>query len=134
MMELYYKIERWWFANFSEKLRFILVGGFNTVVSYLLFVGLNLIFTYQWTLIITYGLAINLSIFTMRYYVFNSSGNLWQQYSKAWVTYLGMIGLNYVFLYVTIDIIGQEAWVAQAEYTLLSTIALYLMHKKVNFR
>ncbi|MBR4105831.1 MAG: GtrA family protein [Alphaproteobacteria bacterium] len=133
MMRLYHRIEEWWFAAFSEQIRFVLVGGFNTVASYILFVCLNLVFSYQITLIITYFLAINLSIFTMRYYVFRSNGNWIEQYSKAGLTYLFMMALNYIFLYVTVDILGQPDWLAQAEYTILSTIAVYLMHKKVNF-
>ncbi len=133
MMRLYRKIEEWWFAAFPEQIRFVLVGGFNTVASYILFVCLNLVFSYQITLIITYFLAINLSIFTMRYYVFRSNGNWIEQYSKAGLTYLSMMALNYIFLYVTVDVWGQPGWLAQAEYTILSTIAVYLMHKKVNF-
>ncbi len=133
MIGLYSKIEKWWFAKFPEQIRFVLVGGFNTMAAYVLFVCLNFVFSYHVTLIITYFLAVNLSIFTMRYYVFRSKGNLLGQYSKAGLTYLSMLALNYVFLYITIDGWGQESWLAQAEYTILSTIVLYLMHKKVNF-
>ena len=134
MIKLYKIIEQWWFKNFSDKIRFLLVGGFNTVVSYLLFLGFNQILNYESALVLTYLLAINLSIFTMRYYVFAVKGNLARQYSKALSTYGAIIILNYVFLYVTIDVAGQPAWLAQAEYTLFSTVGLYIMHKKVNFR
>lgn len=133
MIGLYRKVEEWWFAVFPEKIRFVLVGGFNTVASYILFVCLNLFFPYRVTLIITYFLAVNLSIFTMRYYVFRSKGNLLEQYGKAGLTYLLMMFLNYVFLYITIDGWKQDVWLAQAEYTIISTMFLYLIHKKVNF-
>lgn len=134
MIKLYKIIEQWWFKTFSDKMRFLLVGGFNTLVSYLLFLGFNRIFRYETALVLTYLTAINLSIFTMRYYVFAVKGNLAKQYSKALITYGAMIILNYAFLYLVIDIAGQPAWLAQAEYTILSTIGVYIMHKKVNFR
>lgn len=134
MIKLYKLAERWWFANIPDKIRFILVGGFNTVVSYLIFVSLCHICPYEVALIITYALGINLSIFTMRYYVFSGKSNLAKQYVKALVTYVIMIVGNYIFLYIFIDIYKQAPWLAQAEYTVVSTIALYLAHKKINFK
>lgn len=133
MIKLYFRIEQLWFNLVPEKLRFLLVGGFNTLVSYFLFLGLSQIMCYYGALIITYILAINLSIATMRYYVFQSRIKWLQQYTKAWLTYIVMIIGNYIFLAITVDWLSQELWLAQAEYTLLSTIGLYLMHKKVNF-
>lgn len=133
MIRLYRRIEQLWFLYIPEKIRFLLVGGFNTLVSYFLFLGLSQIMSYYWALIITYFLAINLSIFTMRYYVFQSHVNFVQQYTKAWGTYLAMIIFNYIFLAVFVDWIQQPLWLAQGEYTILSTIGLYIVHKKVNF-
>ena len=134
MVGLYRKIEQWWFSFFSDKIRFILVGGFNTVFAYVLFVILSCFIGYNISLILTYIVATNLSIFTMRYYVFASKGKWLEQYTKALFTYVLLILANYVFLYVAIEIMQQKVWVAQAEYTILSTITLYLVHKKINFK
>ena len=133
MIKLYKKIEQFWFT-WPNKLRFLLVGGFNTAASYFLFVGLNLVLNYGWALVLTYAIAINLSIFTMRYYVFRGSGNLAKQYSKALLTYLLAIICNYVFLFFSVDIIEQPLWLAQAEFTIISTIAIYILHKRINFK
>ncbi len=133
MIRLYRYIEHLWFTFLPEKLRFLLVGGFNTVVSYFLFLGLSAIISYYWALLITYVLAINLSIITMRYYVFHSHINFIRQYTKAWITYILMIIFNYIFLAITVDYLNQPLWVAQAEYTIISTIGLYIAHRKINF-
>lgn len=133
MIKLYRQIERLWFSLIPEKIRFLLVGGFNTLASYFLFLGLSQIMSYYWALIITYCLAINLSILTMRYYVFQSHINFMQQYAKAWGTYLAVIVFNYIFLAIFVDLLNQPLWLAQGEYTIISTIGSYIMHKKVNF-
>lgn len=134
MIALYKLIEKWWFKNIPDQIRFILVGGFNTLTSYLIFIGLCVFCNYGIALIITYILGINLSIFTMRYYVFAGTGKLLHQYSKALITYILMLIGNYAFLYLSVDIYDQAPWLAQAEYTFISTIALYLVHKKINFK
>ena len=133
MINLYKKIEKWWFENIPDQIRFLLVGGFNTTTSYFIFIVLCLFCDYTISLVITYALGINLSIFTMRYYVFAGSGKLLQQYTKALITYICMLIGNYIFLYFAIDIYNQAPWLAQAEYTFFSTIALYITHKNVNF-
>ena len=83
---------------------------------------------------LTYAIAINLSIFTMRYYVFRGSGNLAKQYSKALLTYVVMIIFNYAFLFCGVDMMNFAPWLVQVWFTIISTIAIYIMHKKINFK
>ncbi len=132
MIVIYRKIENIWFG-WPQKLRFLLVGGFNTLVSYFLFVGLAKIINYNAALFLTYLLCINLSIFTMRYYVFRSKGNIMQQYCKAVGTYIGMILVNYIVLWIMIEKWLLSAWLAQAIFTVFSTAIIYLLHKHINF-
>lgn len=76
MIKLYRQIENRWFG-LPQKIRFLLVGGFNTFLAYLLFVLFVAILQipYRLSLIIQYILTVNISIFSMRYYVFRSAGN-----------------------------------------------------------
>lgn len=132
MIAIYRKIENIWFG-WPQKLRFLLVGGFNTLVSYFLFVGLEKIINYNAALFLTYLLCINLSIFTMRYYVFRAKGSIAAQYCKAAGTYIGMILVNYIALWIMIDECQLSTWLAQAIFTILSTTMIYLLHKHINF-
>lgn len=104
MKNLYFLIENYWF-KLPQQLRFVLLGGFNTLLSYLIFVFLIKIatFSYQFSLIAQYLITVNISIFSMRYYVFRSTHSLKTEYSKAWSVYLLMLAFNYLFLYITID-------------------------------
>ncbi|MBQ9235528.1 MAG: GtrA family protein [Alphaproteobacteria bacterium] len=133
MIKLYRQLEGYWFS-LPEKIRFILVGGFNTVVSYFLFLGLNWLWGYKTALWLTYAIAVNLSIFTMRYYVFSSRGNLLEQYIKALSTYVVTIIGNFAFLHWAVEAGLWPVWLAQALYTAISTLGLYLLHKYVNFK
>lgn len=133
MTDLYRRLENWWFRR-PKQLRFLAVGGFNTLFSYVLFIALTLVMSYEPALFLTYLISINLSIFTMRYYVFRGTGNLRAQYGKAALTYLGMILANYAALRLMIDGLSWDAWLAQAAFTLLSTCIIYLLHQNINFR
>ncbi len=135
IIRLYRKIENFWFT-WPQKLRFLLVGGFNTVFSYLLFVlmvaGLGI--SYKIAIAAGYVISTNVSIFTMRYYVFRSHGKLKNEYAKAWGVYLSTMLLNYLSMYLMVDIFAMNELLAQGIYTVCITVFTYLMHKYVSFR
>ena len=133
MINVYKILENKWF-NLPKQLRFLLVGGFNTLFSYFLFLALTLIINYNLSLFLTYFVCINLSIFTMRYYVFCAQGNWAEQYTKALSTYLGMVVVNYLALWLMIECWLWKVWVAQAVFTLISTFVIYQLHNRINFR
>lgn len=134
MIKIYKKIEDWWFG-INKKLRFLLVGGFNTLSAFLLFIFLVEICQtpYQAALIILYAITVNLSIFSMRYYVFQSSGNLLREYLKALTFYSIMLVLNYLFLLLTIEVLAINTIVAQGIYTVLSVLITYSTHQNLTF-
>ena len=76
IVETYRRLENFWFS-INQKIRFLLVGGFNTGTSFLIYYA----FLYitqgreQVSLLLMNVININISIMTMRYYVFQSKGN-----------------------------------------------------------
>lgn len=135
MIRFYKDIETQWFT-LPQQLRFLLVGGFNTFLSYVLFILFVAVLqiSYQLSLIIQYILTVNLSIFSMRYYVFRSQRPLGKEYFKAWNTYLSMLIFNYVFLYFCIDILNVNVLLSQTIYVIISTIITFCLHKHYSFR
>ena len=85
MKKLYNTIKSYWF-KLPQQLRFIIVGGFNTLAAYLLFVFFIKVVAlpYQAAIIFQFFLSINLSIFSMKYCVFCSHNNIKKEYLKAW--------------------------------------------------
>jgi len=135
LYRLYFKVEDWWFRLIPEKIRFLLVGGFNTVFAYgvfaLLLQGFGL--PYLWALIIQYFITVNVSIATMRYYVFQSKGDIIKEFVKAWGVYLMVFGLNSVGLSFLVEICKIAPLWAQAIYLIFSTIVTYILHKYFSF-
>lgn len=135
MKDIYSKAEKRWF-DLPQKIRFLLTGGFNTVISYLLFLLLfeGCHIDYNPALIIQYIISINLSILTMRYFVFASRGNFMREYFKAWGTYLLMLTFNLLWLNITDIFFKIYPAASQLVYIILATIITYLAHKHFSFR
>jgi len=134
-MELYFKIERLWFQKFPEKVRFLLVGGFNTVFAYAFYAFLLAVLglPYVVSLILQWFVTVNVSIATMRYYVFQSKGDIIAEFLKAWSVYIGLFFLNLIGLSFLIEICKINPLWAQGIYLTFSTILTYILHKYFSF-
>ncbi len=145
MKKLYLWAERMWF-RLPQKLRFLLVGGFNTVFAYLILNILDYLFTLLFqemmskvaianlSLLIQYILTINVSFLTMRYYVFQSHGNLFKEWLKAWSVYIFLYLINAPILTFMMVALGWPTWLAQGVYLIFSTMITFLLHKYYSFR
>jgi len=145
MKRLYLWAEKIWF-RFPQKIRFLLVGGFNTVFAYLVLNLLNLFLSFllqglflpvviaNIALIIQYILTVNFSFITMRYYVFQSHGNWKKEWLKAWSVYIFLYLINAPVLTFMMTVLGWSTWLAQGVYLVFSTIVTFLLHKYYSFR
>lgn len=151
IVQAYKKLENLWFKQ-NEKLRFLLVGGFNTATSFIIYY----IFLYltsgreQISLFLMNLININISIATMRYYVFKSTGNFWKEYSKAFSSYIVLYFINIgllAFFVRTIHIsksLPQGSFllqipnldkaIAQICCIILITVITFFVHKYFSFR
>ena len=136
LFELYFKIENFWFQKIPEKLRFLLVGGFNTVFAYAVYALLLLVLKlpYLLALIVQYFITVNVSIATMRYYVFQSKGDMIKEFLKAWSVYIGLFFANSFGLAFLVEICKIDELWAQGIYLTFSTIVTYILHKYFSFK
>ncbi|MFV0627473.1 MAG: GtrA family protein [Alphaproteobacteria bacterium] len=134
MIRIYNIVEAFWF-RVNHKVRFILVGGFNTLFAFLLFSLFILCIhvDYRLSLLIQYVIATNVSIFTMGYYVFKNKSFSLNEYLRAWSVYIFMFVFNYLGLYFLVEICLLTPIKSQVIYTVISTILLYFLHKKFTF-
>jgi hypothetical protein len=67
-----------WLTNLASRseIRFLFVGGFNTVVSYLLFLLLDHFLTYQTAYACAFVCGVILNFFTHKYVTFRSKGSI----------------------------------------------------------
>ena len=127
MFELWFKI--------NQKIRFLMVGGFNTLFSFMLYTLGVMYFEYGYGIILSvvYFISVNLSIFSMRSLVFRGQGVLLYEYIKAWGVYLLMLLFNYVCLWAMVEQIGLGEIMSQLIYTILSTIFIFYLHRELTF-
>ena len=145
MKRFYLLAEKIWF-HFPQKTRFLLVGGFNTVFAYLFLNFLNIFFGIclqntlspvmiaNLALIVQYILTVNVSVITMRYYVFQSHGNFYKEWLKAWSVYIFLYLINVPVLTFMMIVLGLSAWLAQGIYIIFSTILTFWLHKHYSFK
>ena len=119
-----------------EKIRFLGVGAFNTIVSYIVFVALNIalhkFLHYNTILLIQYIIVFNLSYFTMKFLVFRTDGNYFPEYPKTIITYVFIYFLNAGILYIFQEQ-GVNIYISQALALLIITGITYLLHKHINY-
>ena len=151
IVKAYRYLENIWFKQ-NEKLRFLLVGGFNTVTAFIIYyVILYLSFgREQLSLLLMNLININISIITMRYYVFRSHGNFGQEYIKAFSSYIILYFVNMALLAFFVSVIhisealsADSFWVtipnlnkaiAQMCCVCIITIITFFVHKYFSFR
>ncbi len=147
----YRKLESNWF-KLNQKIRFLLVGGFNTALSFLIYYGFLYVTSgkEQLSLFLMNLININISIATMRYYVFQSHGNFYKEYAKAFSSYIVLYFVNIALLAFFVRVIRirqtlsadsflQEVpnlnkAIAQLCCICIITVITFFVHKYFSFR
>lgn len=135
LIDLYLKLFHFW-LRFPEKIRFLLVGGYNTVISYALytlFVWLTAGSEPQQALFLSYIISSINSFLTQKFYVFNTRGN----YGKEYISCLLSWGVSYLFDALLLKGflgLGLNPYFAQFLALALVTINNYVLLKYVAFQ
>jgi len=134
-MNTYSKIKI--FIN-KRGLRYVVVGGVNTLFGYLLTVFLFYLLVNKIEiiiiLVISNILSISFSFLTYKLFVFKTLGNWVKEYARCYLVYGGIsvVGISLTWLFL--DIFHINIWIAQAISILIVIIFSYHGHKKFTFR
>lgn len=125
------------YNKYQEKINYLLVGGWNTVVGYGGFVLLYHLFGTQVHYLVIW-LASNILAITNAYigykaFVFKTRGNYLREYLRVYAVYGGSMGLNLIYLPVCVEAFKIAPPVAQAGWLLINFIFSYLGHKHFSF-
>ena len=122
----------------DERVRFVIIGGVNTVVAYLLFVLFELTLggRYFLSLFLAYLLATMLAFVLHRRFTFGVTGrqSLVVDFLRFESVYVVMFLLNAALLPLFIEVFGWPSLVAQAVIVVFTTVVSYLGHKFFSFR
>lgn len=127
---------KYWFM-LSDKIRFLLVGGFNAGVSYLIYAAFCFLLgtgAYQAALAIAWILSSAVSFTMQKFLVFRSDGDWKKEYAKCCTTWVFSYLINAGVLEFVVKSFHLNVYVAQIVATLAAAIFTYIVFKKFAFR
>jgi putative flippase GtrA len=121
----------------GEKMRYLLVGAWNTLFSVLLFNVFLWLFGHAQYIVLFWAswvVAVVQSTVTMKYVVFRSHGQLGRQLGRAYLIYLPAQALSTGILWAAVQLVHMPVPAAQLVAIVVTTIFSYLGHKYFTFR
>lgn len=134
-MSLFVKIWNLWFL-FNQKIRFLLVGGFNTVVSYIMFLVFVWLLSpehYQAALLLSWVLSSFSSYFTQKIFVWRTAGNYFREYCRCLLTWSFAYLINALLLWFFVEKMLLPAWLGQAAAICTVTVFTFILFKYFAF-
>ena len=133
LIELYLTVYQKW-MQLPEKIRFLMVGGYNTAVSYIIYVllvffGLGA----QMALLLSFFISSINSYFSQKFFVFATKGNYLKEYSKCLSTWVGSYILNAILLFLLMKT-GLNAYIAEFIVLVILTVYRYVVLKYFAFK
>lgn len=121
----------------SDKVRYLIAGGWNTLFGYFvgvaLFLGLTGIMHTAAIAFIANCLGILMSFSIYKLFVFKTRGNWIREFLKACLVYGNMAFISILLLWLFIDILNFNIWLSQALTITLTIFVSYFGHKKFTF-
>lgn len=128
----------------DERVRFLIVGGFNTFFGYALFIGFELTLGHLiggWigdlvSLYAAYAVATVVAFVLHRHFTYRvtGTGNVVVDYLRFVSVYLVAIAINTVALPLLTEFAGIPAILAQGLIVVVTTLVSYFGHKWFSFR
>lgn len=122
----------------SEKLRYLLVGGWNTVFGYLTGVSLFMMLGQHLHIVLiaimSNVIAISMSFITYKLLVFKTCGKWISEYLKCYLVYGANALFGIFLLWLLVDYFFFNIWLAQGAIIAMTVIFSYLMHKRFTFK
>ena len=127
------------FFNFhKKKILYVIVGAWNTLFGYGVFVLLQYYLSNQLNyiliLVISYILSITNAFIGYKVFVFKTKGNILKEYLKFYLIYGGVFVFNILTLPFFVEVLLLDIYVAQAVVTFITIFGSYLLHKRFSFK
>ncbi len=124
----------------DHRFKFLLVGGTNTVVGYVVYGALyQFVFRavplgYVISLVISYAISIVLAFYLYRRFVFKVTGHVVRDFIRFVGVYAVAITVNIVALPVLVEFAHVPPLIAQLIVIVATTLLSYFGHREVSFR
>jgi putative flippase GtrA len=116
------------------EMRFLLVGGFNTVLSYGILLALDFFLPYRFAYGISFVISVIINFLTHKHITFRSRGKALKELIKFVCVYAALFFFGLLVLHLLIDTLGMAHWLAFGIQTVCSAALSYFGHKYISFR
>lgn len=121
-----------------EKLRFVVVGGFNTVLGFGAFALIQFLIG-AWVgevlvLVLAHISVSSIAFILHRRITFRVDGNVVIDFLRFQSVYIIPIGINLVILPLLVRLAGMNVYLAQGIITVVTVVVSYFGHKYFSFR
>ncbi len=121
----------------SRKLRFLVVGGWNTLFGYVSFYVLYLLAAdrlhYLIIAVIAHFVAVTQSYVMQRRLVFRSAAPVPREFMRFNASLIGTLLFGLLTMALLVEAAGMSPLIAQAIVILLSVMLSYLLHSRLSF-
>lgn len=122
----------------NEKVRFLIIGGINTVLGLLVFYVVQFLIgkyvTYIGSLLVTHFMVSTLGFVLYRKYVFKVTGNLFVDYVRFQSVYSISLISNLIILPILVTGLHWNVYFAQTLTVIGVTFVSFIGHKFFSFR
>lgn len=131
-----YKFASFWLQN--KKMRYLIAGAWNTLFGYGLMVVLfKCLSSYLHLVVIALissFFSITVSFLSYKIFVFRTVGNWFTEWLRSFVVYGGATVFSIALLWLFIDGLDLNIYLAQGASTVLVVFASYIGHQKFTFK
>ena len=121
----------------EQKLRYLAVGGWNTLFGYLLFVALYARLggriNYIAILVVSYVISISNAYLCYKFLVFKTRGNYLREYLRFYLVYGLAFLINLALLPLLVEVLKLNPVVSQGAIVFFTVVISYMAHKNFSF-
>ncbi|MCR4881858.1 MAG: GtrA family protein [bacterium] len=128
-------MDKWY--KLPDFIRFLIIGGVNAAISYVIFVIAILIFgkgQYQLCVALQWILSSVPSYLNQKFFVFCTKGNYVKEYLKCCSTWIVSYFLNVIFIEVFVRYLIKEVFLAQLLAIFTVSLVTYVLFKVFAFK
>lgn len=128
-------LKKWY--SLPDKIRFLLVGGFNAAFSYIIFaLAIFMIGKehYQICVALQWIISSVFSFINQKIFVFCTKGNWLQEYLKCWITWFVSYICNAIILEFIVRFVTKNVYIGQIFSILMASVITYILFKYFAFK
>lgn len=127
-----------YFFKLPEKIRFLLVGGYNTAFVMALYAALYCLcgehIHYIAILVVAHFISVANSYLALKFLVFRTSGNYKQEFIRINISYFYILVANFILLAGFVQILRTSPVLTQCAIVILLAIGSYFLHKHYSYK